>query len=66
MYCDDTHCGKTEWIRLSELVLSVLTQLAHSTVNHKSDSVALSQRRKHNKKNYAIYYLFLPKQKPLA
>ena len=67
-----TYCGHTQWqdctdwISLNDLLPSVATQLAHSTGNHKSDSVVRSQQNKAQQRKHAIYYLFLAKQKPLT
>ena len=68
-----TYCGHT-WrhncvqagLVCKELLASVATQLAHSTVNLISDLAVLSQQNKAQRRKHSIYYLFLPKQKPLT
>ena len=61
-----TYCGHTwwqdctGWISLNELLASVATQLAPSTVNHKSPSAVLSQQYKHNKENTLYTTCFCP------
>ena len=53
------------WVSPYEFLASIITQLAHSTVNHKSYSAGLSQQnKKHNKEN-SLYTIFLSPNKSL-
>ena len=51
------HRLSTKWISLYELLVSIITQLAHVTVNHKSDLVVLSQHNVSTTKKNTIYCL---------
>ena len=48
-----------EWVNMNELLESVITQLAHSTVTIIRTGWSFHNKYKHNKKKHAIYYLLL-------